>query len=151
METKNMNKYGSVRDSFIIVILAIACLVALFTFITKNADDAGVSIPANYTTDYNNLIAQQTKLDSQLNEIQDAAQNVTESQLGDYAFFGLKGIWALMRLPLKFINVATNSLSLSLNFVPAIPQEIKTAIELGIVVLLLFSIIAFMTSRGKEP
>ena len=156
MEIKNIIKKGaSIRDTFLIIIISVFCFVAFFSFITQNAQESNISIPSNYNDSYNSLLEKQGELNESITAMRDLIPGIDETQQGDYGFFGLKGVLALMKAPFSatsnILNIGLESLNLGFSVFDFLPANVLVSITLAVTVIVVFAVITFITQRGKEP
>lgn len=153
MENKKlMIKNGAtLKDTFLVIIGFIVAYGIMLAFITSSATQGGVTVDASYNTSYTKLQLDQQKLSNNTDEILSALSNVSEAKIGDFAYFGLKGMWAVFKSPFTLINIATDSIGISTTLLDFIPDTIKGGITLGLLAIVLFAGIRFATSRNNDP
>lgn len=151
MEIKKLNRKGmvSIKEIMITIVIFVGAFGLFFTFIGDNAANSGVTIDSRYNDTYNNLTARQSEVTTLVTDLESAANKTTEAKIGDFAFFGLRGVLALMKLPLTLLNTATNAWGAIATILP-IPKALSTMIALVILITILFAVIKFITSRGSD-
>lgn len=153
METKKLielKKGGTIRDLFIMIILAVGAFGMITLFANQNLQDAGVTINNSFNDSYNKMLESQTNTTKYFNEMRNATGRLSEATIGEYAYFGIKGVVTLMTLPIAMLSVAGDLYAVFELETPVIPDPIKYAGLMIILIIILFSIIKFATNRGVE-
>lgn len=151
-EKLKMNKRGvSIRDSFIFVILGIAGMVIMFTFITLNASEAGVFVPEKFNYTLSNLTATGNSVDALADNMRNAANSVKEAQIGDFAIFGIKGILNVMLIPFNLIGYVLGAMGASFTiFSEYVPEQVFDYGKILVAIILVFAVIRFISQRGND-
>lgn len=152
LHNRKMNNKGTTLTAIsLMIVVGIFAFVALFAFISDNANQSGITIDERYNESYNKILEEQGNLSSLTVTIRDAGQAVSEARLGDFGFFGLKGILQVMLLPFGLLNIALDSVSIGLGVSDYIPPSVINAISLGVSIIIIFAVIAFLTQRQRDP
>ena len=152
METKELirlKKGASIRDVMLIIIMFVGAFGLFFGFVQQNAENAGVEVDSKYNESYNRLLQKQNNVTVIVTDLTDSVKNLSEASIGDYAFFGLRGILKVMQLPIALMSIAPEAWSSIAILIP-LPTEISFIITLGIMIVIIFAIIKFVTSRATE-
>ena len=144
-----VKKGATIKDTMIIIVVFIAFFGVFYTFVGNNAQEAGVAIDSKYNDSYNRLLEKQQNVTVLLDDLSSASANLTEAKVGDFAFFGLRGVLQLMKLPLVLPSIIADAFSIVTVNVP-MPTEIKFALGMVLLIVILFTIIKFVTSRGTD-
>lgn len=98
---------GTLWGVVIGLILVMAMFYGMYSFIDLNATEANKSIDSVYQGTYTNLSAAELRLETTQNQIQSGVNNITEADASfATAWNGLKGLIAVVKLPLNFIDIS---------------------------------------------
>lgn len=130
------------------IIIAICVFTGMFLWIQTNNTDSQHNLYQDtvYNDSYTRLSSKQTEMGNTVNDITSAARNVTEagSAFG-VALNGLKGLLAVISLPLKFLDTAKESFILITNPITSlIPDWLRIWIGIGIIAFIIFIIVSIM-------
>ena len=142
---------ATIRDTSLIILFIIFSFTAIFYVIGANANSAGIPMDSKYNDSYNHLQADQQRLDSLSSDIKSLIGGVDEAKSGEFGFFGLRGVLGLLRAPVVIVDIAQSTFLSVIGLNEFIPDYIRTLINLGIAMIVVFAIIAFITQRGREP
>lgn len=152
MEIKKLNKKGaSIRDLLIVILGFVMAFGIIIGYTNQFANEGNATIDPQFNKSYTALKEQETGIKDLVYSMQNETKNLKEASLGDYAFFGIKGVLTLMQLPLKVVNIGYNSVGLVTPLFNNVPDSMKIFISLVMMVIVTFAIIKFITSRGQEP
>lgn len=153
MEDKKLRiKHGAtLKDSYIVIIGFIMAFGIFVTFITHEASVANVTVDPSFNQSYSALQADQQGLQNTTNDLLSALSNVSEAKAGDFAYFGLKGMWAVFKTPFQILNIASDSVGVTSPLFGFLPPELKGGIVLIIIGIVVFAGVRFATSRNNDP
>lgn len=152
MVTKKIIKKGSGTLTGVVIsmLIVIAVFLTLYNYINYDGQLGGVTLDAKYNETYGNLTDAQNRLDDNIGDLQDNLKNISEADdTFQVAWNGLKGLGNLLLIPINLASSGvdiTNAIEGSLDI---IPTNIKVLIELGIIVVILFIVIAVMKGEPK--
>ena len=151
METKSIGikKGASIRDIMLSIVIGIFAFGAITSFVIQSANDKDISVSPVYNDTYNDLVTQQNEVDSLTTDIRNATSSLKEANIGDFAFFGLRGVLKVMLLPLNIIDIAVESFAKTFA-ITNMPDSVKNVISLCILIVIIFAVIKFVTSRATE-
>lgn len=126
------------------VLVAIIIFVAFFNFISLSADESGRTIDTKYNTSYTGLNNQIDSLSSTKDDLQSAAQNLTEpGPAYGVAWNGIKGLLSLFQLFIGMINVVDQSFQfLTSPLEGIVPDWILTIVAIGLILFVLYVLIS---------
>jgi hypothetical protein len=128
------------------VVVSLLIVMAIFyggyLYISANAMDASLTIPANYTDTYDRLQSEEALLKSNVNEIKSAASNVSEADVGfATAWNGLKGLIAVVKVPFNLVSIGQAVTNLMITPLTGyVPSWAIVLIDIGIIMLIVFII-----------
>jgi hypothetical protein len=151
METKSIGikKGASIRDIMLVIVIGIFAFGAIVAFVTDNAQEKEITVDPQYNETYNSLLALQNRIDGLTTDIRNATSSLKEANIGDFAFFGLRGVLKVMLLPLNILDIAQESFATTFK-VTGLPDSLKAVIALCILIVIIFAVIKFVTSRATE-
>ena len=151
METKSIGikKGASIRDIMLVIVMGIFAFGMIVNFIIQSANDKEITVSPVYNDTYNDLVTQQNKVDSLTTDIRNATSSLKEANIGDFAFFGLRGVLKVMLLPLNIIDIALESIAKTFS-ITGLPDSIKVVVTLCVLIIIIFAVIKFVTSRATE-
>jgi hypothetical protein len=92
------------------------------------------------------------QFDTATKSFENLTQSAREADVGDFAYFGIRGMVAIMKAPLTLITVVRSGVeSVSDLFSLWVPVIFIKAVAAIMGIILLFAAIKFLTSRGQEP
>lgn len=98
---------GTLWGIVIALIIVMAMFYGMYNFIDENATEANKTISSVYQGTYTNLSAAEDRLQTTQNQIQSGVNNLTEADASfASAWNGLKGLIAVVKLPLNFIDIS---------------------------------------------
>lgn len=142
---------GTVTGVIISIILVMALFYGTFNYVSSNYDSANISIPINYSNSYDDLQTAEADLDSNIEEIKSAAQNISEADGNavSVAWNGLKGLALTIRLFINIIDVGVNTFNAVLPGLSWLPSWTKLLIEMAIVITIVLIIIGAFKGETK--
>jgi len=156
MEIKNLklikNKKGAkIIDIFIVMIIGIFCFGSFFLFTTTLANENDIDVPERYNESYQEMLNDQAILKQTTENLRDAVVDLSEaSTVQQVAFNGILGVLALFKLPLDMIDPVFNTLEMTYSIFDEIPGTVIISIQIGILVILIFAFLRFVTQRGND-
>lgn len=98
---------GTLWGVVIGLIIVMAMFYGMYNFIDDNATEANKTIDSVQELTYTNLTAAEARLQTTQNEIKAGVNNITEADASfGSAWNGLKGLIAVVKLPLNFIDIS---------------------------------------------
>ena len=147
-----MNKKGStIKDMFMIMIMGVAAMGVIFLFVSDIAVESGGEVPSDLNKSYQEMTAINNNFSAATDNFANLSNSVQEATLGDYAYFGLKGILAIMKTPFTLLTSVKSSIGIMGDIFPYVPDIIVSAIAMIAFIIFLFAAVKFLTSRGVEP
>lgn len=144
-----IKKGATLQNIFLIAILGIAFTVAMLYWVTWNAEQASVDVDDRYNETLTKLIDYQDENELRINEIRNSLDNVQEAQNPlAFAYYGMTGVFAVIRAPLSFLSTAVNTLQAGSELVDFVPTYIKVALTLSIIAIIIFAVVAIYLGRG---
>jgi len=141
----------SILDVFLIVVMGIFCFGSFFFFVTTLASENDIDVPSRYNDSYQDMLDDQAEIQSTTEEIRDIMGDLEQaSTIQQVAFNGILGVLALFKLPLKIINPVFSTLNLALDLFDIIPSTVIVSISIGILIILTFALLRFVTQRGND-
>ncbi|MEB3330851.1 MAG: hypothetical protein VKQ33_16640, partial [Candidatus Sericytochromatia bacterium] len=119
------------KDAFIVILIGVLFFGLSVLFITENAQEADVQVDDRYNQTYQKLLDDERDLQGVQNTLENFSTSVEEAKLGDFAYYGFKGILSIMKAPFQILNIAKNSVSVvgaTLDFVPQIVLTTASAV-----------------------
>ena len=99
---------GTLWGVVISLIILMGMFYGMYNFIDENATEANKTIDSVYQGTYTNLSASEARLDATQRSIKSGVSNLTEAEASfGSAWNGLKGLVAVVLLPLNFIDIAS--------------------------------------------
>lgn len=146
----NFKKGATIRDTAMILILVIFGFVAIFNFVSQNAAENNIQLEPKYNQTQQDLISNQNKLSNLSTTIRNLIPGVDEAEGDNPGYFGLRGVLALMIAPLTIIDIALETSYIFLGFNEYLPPFVKDLITIALTIIISFTIITFITQRGKD-
>jgi hypothetical protein len=148
-----INKKGlSMQSIFISAIVGIMLFASLFSFVKTNADIDNVNVPTEYIEDYNQLTDAQNEIDQITQNIKSNITATREAEAGEFVFNGIRGFLGVISLPIQIINVVINGANIGITALTSfIPNEVRVAIGIILLVLIVFSAIRLYSGRANDP
>ena len=144
-----IKKNATLTEVVLGMLLVIGIFVGLFLWYKVNIESAGVTLDPTQSAAYTNINKQINSTESVVNNIVDAANNVTEtSSLYVVAIYGIKGLIEVVKLPLKFLAIAKESF-LSFITMLELPSWIVTIISIAIIVVIVLIVIGIWKGEPK--
>lgn len=144
---------ATIKDAFVIIAMSIAAIGVIILFVTSIANDNGGAITdTRINTAYAELNQTASQFDATRQEIENMSNSIREADVGDFAYFGIRGMVDIMRMPLSLISfVRTGTSAVTHLFSNYVPISLLNAIGVVVGIIVLFAAIKFITSRGQEP
>lgn len=153
-EKLRIKKGARIFDIMMVMVISFFVIIAFTQWITVNSAQGGLNNTIDNQTRENlaSLSEKQSDLEDFYTDFKTtASNNITEAGVYEYAYFGLKAILGLMTLPFRLINIGTDSFSLLSDSIDFVPSEIRTALLMGLSIIIILAVVAFLTNRGREP
>ena len=152
MEIKKLEikKGATIRDTFLVIILFVGAFGLIGLFANQTLSDSDVTINNSFNNSYSKLQENQQDTRNLLDEMRNSTAGLKEASIGDYAYFGIRGVVTLMQLPISLLSIGKDSISIVETELPIVPEEIKYIAGAFVLILILFAIIKFVTNRGVE-
>jgi len=126
------------------LIVALGIFSGMYLYLDENVSSANQTIGNNYEGIYSNLTSERNSLNTNIENIRDDVQNITEADSAfQVAINGFKGLGHVLLLPLNFIDSAQNTYRTLLNAVE-IPVWSKVLITMALLSTVLFIIIGIL-------
>lgn len=145
---------ATIKDMFVMMSIGVVGFGIIMLFVTQMAVDngAGGSIDSRLNDTYNKIQAQNDEFVIVQEKLQNLSNAAEEATFGDFAYFGIRGMVAIMKAPFSLVTVVISSVEgLSDLFSAYIPVILIKAVAYIIGIIMLFAGIKFLTSRGQEP
>lgn len=153
MASQKINKKGAVTLTtiFVLAILGFAIMNMAYNFMSSGIgvyDD--INLTSQKNDSFNRLISQQEELDDNINDIKDAAGNISiQTGVTQFLWNSFRGLGSILLLPYTIVNVAVESTTTMLGITEFVPPWIQTLMVLAIIVLIVFVILSAVT--GGNP
>lgn len=146
-----INKNGSsLMGSVMAIILVIGIFSGLFLFYTDQLDKNIATIDNKYNQTYKDLLEVQSNLDTRVDNIKTAADDVREAESGILAAInGFKGLGQAMLLLLGFTSDSIDTTEALLLSTDVIPSWIQSLIVVALIALIVFIVIDVLL--GRKP
>lgn len=146
-----IKKGASIKDYLIVMMLFVVGFTVVYNYIFANVSQAGIAMDSDFNRSYQRYLATQGNITELTQDLRDSADDVQEAGGTEVAFFGLNGILGLMKTSLGAIPVLSDLMANVQESLSFIPIEISNALIAMGAFLLVMTIIAFLTQRGREP
>jgi hypothetical protein len=151
MEIKNLIKKGiTIQSLLLTIVLGIFVIGGIYSFIQQNEIQAGLTPDPRFADMSNAVINTQGEIRNISFTFKSTAQAVTETNPGDFGYYGLKGLLSLMLLPFTIVGIVDGFINAISNVDSILPAGVRDAIILSITFIVIFAAIAFLTNRGKD-
>lgn len=149
MDIKKMNKTGSsLMGSIVAIVIVILIFFGFFLFYTDQLEKNSVTLDDKYHTTYTQLLEVQDNLDTRVNNIKTAADEVREAESGFLvAINGFKGLGQAMLLMLGFTSDSIDTTEALLLSTDVIPSWVQSLIVVLLIAFILFLIIDIFMGR----
>jgi hypothetical protein len=153
METKTIIKKGvSLTDIGIVTLIGIFGAFVMWSFIGENISQAGITINDTYNDSFTRLEGKQVDLENNVDEIKSSMNNITEADSTiQSAWNGLKGVLAIIKLPLNMYDTAQGTFEISIAIFDFIPSIVKNTIAIAIGIIVVFAFFKLFTNRSTDP
>jgi hypothetical protein len=145
MVTKKIKKSESTLAGLTFsILIAIVLFTGFFYWISANAVESGREVDEMYNTSFTGLQTELTNLSTTINQIRDAASDITEPKEGFLtAWNGLKGLLNIFRIPLNLIDIAWQSYQLMVTpLAGIIPRWLIDIVAIGLVAFIIYIIVS---------
>lgn len=143
---------ATIKDMFVMMVIGVMGFGVMFLFVNQIAVDNGAVIDTRMNDTYMKIQNQSAQFDTVREQLADLANNASEAGIGDFAYFGIRGMVAIMKAPFSLVSTVFNTVeSVAGLFAAYIPIQIITGIGAFAMIVVIFAAIKFLTSRGQEP
>jgi len=152
MVFEKMNKKGTMTLTGLIMsmLLIITMFTGFFLYINQQADVAGVSIDSRYQDTSTRLSGSQSSISNRVNSINDNLKEIQEADnVYQVAWNGLKGLGNTLKLPISFVEDATNMLDAVLISTDEIPGWVKALAITAVITFVVLLVLALLKGESK--
>lgn len=148
IETKN--SVLTLTTVLLCLLVGIGVYFMGFMFVQDQVSYSNVELPQKYNDTFKNLSANLNDMDDVKNDISDNLKNISEAEdTAQVAWNGLKGLGNTLKLISLFVgNIGDVTMSIFLPF-DFIPNEVKTIIFLGIIMLMIILVLSILKGDQK--
>jgi len=146
----NNKGQSSLTGTVISLLLVIVVFSGFFLWFKMNTDEAGLTIDSKYNDTYAKLSDASVGISDDVYLIKDSASAVVEADSTyQVAWNGLKGLGAVLLLPIRFITSAFAVWQAIIMNLDMVPPWLKVIIEIGIVAFIVFLILSIAKGDPK--
>ena len=142
---------ASIKDVFVIMTIAVCAIGIIVLFVQSQANDVGGTVDSRINNTVNNLNGYNSEFNNVRQQFENLSDAAREADVGDFAYFGIRGMVAIMKTPFLLIGTVKSAIEAVGSVFDFVPVQIINAIAVLGVIVLLFAAIRFLTSRGNEP
>ena len=148
-----MNKKAKTTMTGLVIgiLITMGLFFGTYDYITTNYESANVDVPLNSTRSHDDLETTQADLDTNIENIKGAAQNISEADANVVlvAWNGLTGLAYTMRLFLGVIDIGITSFNVIFPVLSFLPDWSKPLLEMAIVIFIILIIIGAFKGESK--
>lgn len=147
MRTK---KGASVKGVFLAALLAIFGFISVYYIIYEHASSAQIPVDSKYSSSFKVFNESQGEINSIAMDTRDYVGNLTESPVGVFSAYGVSGILKILLAPLRIVTITTKMVYAFFNINEFVPSYMIPLIITGILILIIFAIVGFITTRNPN-
>lgn len=148
-----MNKRGAgtITTLIITILTVMALFYGGFNYIAANYESANITDQLEYSESYEALQASQANLETNVDDIKTAAQNIAEADgnLIGVAWNGLTGIAATIRLFIGLIGTGVDVWNAIFPALAFLPTWIKVLLEIAVIATIVLLVIGAFKGESK--
>lgn len=147
-----IKKGVSLTEIGLVIVIGIFMVVSMFLFISETTTNASVVINESYNESFTNLQLKSAEIDNTTVEIKSKLNDITEADSTiQVAWNGMKGILAILKLPLAFVDTALESYNILVDMLYFIPPIAINTVTFVITIVLVFALFKIFTNRSTDP
>ena len=143
---------STITSVVLTLVIVFGSFMAIFLFMNDLANEQGVS----YSNDdvqsaFNKINESQTELDSYVNNISDAGENITASQSDFFTWNTFKGLGAAVKLAFNFVGLGASTATAVTGPVEQfLPSWVLTLLIVIIIAIIVFILLAALTGGNSK-
>jgi hypothetical protein len=147
---KVKNSSTSLLSIVNIMLITMGLFFTSFLYMKTQTDNAGIVIDTKYNDTFTRLTEAQDDIDVNVHAIQLNLENVSEADSTyQVAVNGFKTLGNTLKLTLSFVSSAVDTVSAIIIPLDVIPNNIKSLIFIGLIVVVIFVVLAVLKGDDK--